>query len=97
MKTKPVERADTSSQSSSTEGHATALVSLKRNILNCIDSGEQASTTTTEIIEMLTDDNEKPLCKERTPLERYAINTKERIEQKRSQIQQLCKKVHETE
>ena len=47
------------------------------------------------------DDNEKPmekpLCEEKTPLERYIMKSEERIEQKRSVIQQLREKIHETE
>ena len=98
VKAKPVERAEPSSQSSSTEGRPSARVSLNRDILNYVDGGGQDSTTTTEIIETRTNQHEKSsLCSERTPLERYIIKTEERIEQKRSQIQQLREKVHETE
>ena len=49
-------------------------------------------------METRTNHHEKSsLYSERTPLARYMIKTEERIEQRRSQIQQLREKVHETE
>jgi len=74
LKAKPVERADPSSQSSSTEGRPSVQVSLNSDILNYIDDGEQDSTTTTEIIETHPNHHEKiSLYNQRTRLERYII------------------------
>ena len=94
VKTKPVEKTD---PSGCTSERPTAQVSLISDFI-CNDIGEQDARETAEIT---IDDNEKPmekpLCEEKTPLERYIMKSEERIEQKRLVIQQLREKIHETE
>ena len=90
VKTKPVERTD---PSSSTSDCPKARACPKSDFL-CNNSGEPDTRKSPEII---MDSNEKSPCDEKTPPERYIIKSKERIEQRRSVIQQLLEKVHETE